>query len=81
MILELENIKQDGVKAETKLQCSNRFMACGNGKLACMCDWNCGCPNCADEPASCFKNGELDQEYLNRKFKENPETIPLIPEN
>ena len=81
MILESENTKQDGVKAETKLSCSSgRYMAC-DGKVVCMCDWNCDCSNCADEPASCFKNGELDQEYINRKFKENPETIPMIPVN
>ena len=44
MILESENIKQDGVKAETKLSCSLGFMAC-DGRIVCMCDWNCDTHN------------------------------------
>ena len=85
MILELENINQDGVKAETKLACPiagfpprARFMSC-DGKIVCMCTFTlpCQCSDCSDQPGSCFKNGELDQEYINRKYKENPESIPM----
>ena len=79
IILELENIKQHGENAESKISCRNGVYYC-DGRLACMCDWRCECSNCADEPGYCFKNGELDQEFI-RKFKENPETIPMIPEN
>ena len=80
IILESENIKQDGEEAESKISCSKGVHYC-DGRLACMCNWSCDCSDCSDEPWWCFKNGELDQEYINRKFKENPETIPMIPEN
>ena len=80
IILESENIKQDDVKAETKVECRYGARYC-NGRVVCMCDWSCGCSDCSDEPAGCTKNGEIDEEYINRKYKENPETIPMIPEN
>ena len=80
MILESENIKQDGVEAETKLSCSKGVLYC-DGRQACMCNWSCECSDCRDEPFWCFKNKELHQEFVNRKSKENPETIPMIPEN
>ena len=53
MILELENIKQDGVKAEPKLPCPGGYMSC-DGRIACVCDWKCDCPTCFDEPINCM---------------------------
>ena len=53
MILELENIKQDGVKTEPKLPCPGGYMSC-DGRIACVCDWKCDCPTCFDEPINCM---------------------------
>ena len=52
-----------------------------DGQLACMCNWACECSDCQDEPHWCFNSKEDHQEFVNRKSKENPETIPMIPEN
>ena len=88
IISELENIKQNDVKAETKenkLRCPLGTTDCGDGFYCVLnqyiCDWECDCLNCADEPPHCFKDGELDEKYINRKVKENPQTKPMIPVN
>ena len=81
IILELENIKQDDVKDETK----EKQFRCAQGESYCysswtcipnqwICDWECDCDDCSDEPSICFNNGELDEKYLNIKVKENPNT-------
>ena len=84
MILESENPKQDGVKAETKISCGPNGAVYCDGRTVCMCGhWSlgCQCSDCRDQPGRCNKNKELHQEFVNHKSKENPETSPMIPEN
>ena len=61
------------VKAETKLSCSLGFMAC-DGRIVCMCDWNCDCSNCADEPPSCFKDGGSSAQLGQSQFQSHIHT-------
>ena len=84
MILESDNIKPDGVKAETKIECGPNGAVYCDGRTVCNCPhWSvgCQCNDCRDQPWWCFKNKELHQEFVNRKSKESPETIPMTPEN
>ena len=85
IILELENVKQDDVKAETKENTQNKW--CPFGTQDCfdggncilnqyICDGACDCRNCADEPAGGAHCGWKDGEV-----KENQRTIPKIPVN
>ena len=74
MILDSENTKQDGVKAETKISCPNGYMSC-DGRIVCMCNWNCDCSDCADEPPRCFEKGELDQKYINLHAASRKESL------
>ena len=88
IILELENIKQDEVAIEAtekELRCYQNEAYCyydgtciPNGWI---CDWECDCGDCSDEYDICYKQGKLDEKYLNRKMagkmKEKPMTTPL----
>ena len=85
VILELENIKQDDVKIEAdvkELRCPNGYSYCFSGNPVCIpnvyiCDWECDCADCSDEPSICFQKGVLDEKYLTRmnRMKENPMTM------
>ena len=87
VILELENIKQDDVKIEAdvkELRCSSGYSYCYSGNPVCIpngwiCDWECDCADCSDEPAICYAKGELDEKYLTRmnRIKENPMTTAV----
>ena len=81
IILELENIKQDDVKNEVdmkELRCGSGNAYCYSGYPVCIpsrwiCDWECDCADCSDEPAICYAKGVLDEKYLTRmnRMKKN----------
>ena len=49
-------------------------MAC-DGRIVCMCDWNCDCPNCADKPPSLKQDGGSSAQLEQSQFQSHIHTI------